>query len=167
MGSRTAPARATGRLVLAYVVLAGLFVMHGVLAGQGCPGGGAAAGSRMAVHGSATGHEAAAMAQMAQMAMYLPATGQALPALPALSAVSAVSQTPAVVRGDGRGHGTLCVSSPPRPGLAWLLALLLGVVAWAWPVRLWNAGADRAGHRCRAPPPAGSCLLVRLCVSRT
>ncbi|WP_322766788.1 hypothetical protein [Frankia sp. Cr1] len=161
MGSRTAPARATGRLVLAYVVLAGLFVMHGVLAGQGCPGGGAAAGSTMAVHGSATGHEAAAMAQMA---MYLPATGQALPAV---SAVSAVSQTPAVVRGDGRGHGTLCVSSPPRPGLAWLLALLLGVVAWAWPVRLWNAGADRAGHGCRAPPLAGSCLLVRLCVSRT
>ncbi|WP_322760443.1 hypothetical protein [Frankia sp. Cr2] len=160
MGSRTAPARATVRLVLASVVLAGLFVMHGVLAGQGCPGGAGAAGPPMAVHGSATGHDAS---PMAQMAMYLPAAGQVV------SPVTAASHVTAMVRGDGGGHGALCVSSPPRPGLAWLLALLLGVgmVAWALPAWPWSAHGDRAGHGCRAPPPAGACLLVRLCVSRT
>ncbi|WP_131746779.1 hypothetical protein [Frankia sp. Cppng1_Ct_nod] len=159
MGSGTASARMTARLVLVYVVLAGLFVMHGVMVGPGCPGGAGAVGSTMAVRGSANGDDISTMPQMAVLA---PATDHA-------AASSAVAQKTAVVRGDVGGHGALCVSSPPRPGLVGLLALLLGVgvVGWAWPAWPWSASAGRAGHGCRAPPPAGSCLLVRLCVSRT
>ncbi|WP_131768765.1 hypothetical protein [Candidatus Protofrankia californiensis] len=160
MASGAVPTRAMVRLVLVYLALAGLFVMHGVVAGLGCPGGTGASGSAMAVHGSAAGH---AVSPALRMPVPVSMSGHEPSALPppAATVTSDVSSV--------GGHGALCVSSPPRQGLAGLLILLLavGAVALVWPARERNAGANRGGRRRRAPPLAGSCLLVRVCVSRT
>lgn len=68
---------------------------------------------------------------------------------------------------DAGRPGGLCVSTPPTS--AGLLALLLaaGSVVLASAVPRANRATPRRNHGRRAPPPAGSALLMNLCVSRT
>ncbi|SBW28936.1 hypothetical protein [Protofrankia symbiont of Coriaria ruscifolia] len=166
MAGGAVPTRAVARLVplyrmmLACTALAGLFIMHGVAVGLGCPGVGRAAESATAVHGSGAGHEVST-------ALHIPAPVSMIDHEASVSPPMASVVTDDA--GNAGGHGALCMSLPPQAGPAGLLALLLGigVVAWTWPAWGQGAGADGDGHRRRAPPPAGSCLLTRLCVSRT
>ncbi len=157
------------RVILVCTALAGLFVMHGVAVGPGCPGGTRAAGPATAVHGPATGHD---VSRALRMPASVSTIGHRASVPPS---TASVSPSPASVviddAGNAGGHGALCVSLPPRTGSAGLLAFLLmlgiGALGWTWPAWGRGAGADDGGHRRRAPPPAGSHLLIRLCVSRT
>jgi hypothetical protein len=144
-------ARATARLVAVCAVLAGLFFMHGLPAQErrrprgvrtvdGAPGNG--------------GHFAGAP-DMAAGAM-------------AASVRHPLPHPAAEVGADAGEPGALCMSTPPPLGWAGLLALLLGVSI----VGLVSVPGppDRATRpsnpRRRAPPRAGSTLLMNLCVSR-
>jgi len=70
---------------------------------------------------------------------------------------------------DAGEPGALCVSTPPPPGWAGLLALLLGVSVAGLASALGSPdGATRPRtQRRRAPPLTGSALLMNLCISRT
>jgi hypothetical protein len=84
------------------------------------------------------------------------------------SRAAAVSPTDSAVTGAGVA-GAVCVSRPPPRDLAALLAFLLMafVVAIGEAVGLGRStGRFPRGRGMRAPP-AGTVLLVRLCISRT
>jgi hypothetical protein len=85
------------------------------------------------------------------------------------SRAAAASQPDMAATGAGTA-GAVCVSRPPPPGLAALLALSLvaAVVAIGAAVGLGGpTGRFPRGRGLRAPPPAGAALLVHLCISRT
>jgi hypothetical protein len=134
-------------------VLAGLFFMHGLPA-QGCPGAG--------------GASAPSMAHPATMATVAGGLDMATGAL-AVSASHPLAYSASKFGTDGGEPGALCVSTPPPPGWAGLLALLLGIsVAGLGSVLgLPDRATHPTGQRRRAPPLAGSILLMNLCVSRT
>ncbi|KLL12229.1 hypothetical protein [Protofrankia coriariae] len=164
------------RLMLACTALAGLFVMHGMAVGLGCPGGTHPAGSTTTPHGLGTGHEAPPVRHPSAATPIIDHEASASSSLPvhALAAGHGTSTSPPpfMITNSAGGHGALCVSLPPRTGpggLLGLLALLLGiaVIAGTWPIGERGVGADSGGRRRRAPPPTGSGLLTRLCISRT
>jgi hypothetical protein len=146
-------ARAMARLVAVFAVLAGLFAMHG-LSAQGCPGGIEASAPSMA---------------MAHPARVVTAVdGFDMAAGMAVSASHPLAYAVAEAGADAGESGVLCVSTPPPPGWAGLLALLLGVgvVGLASILGLADRATRPSGQRRRAPPLAGSALLMNLCVSR-
>lgn len=153
MNGSALSARATARLVTVCAVLAGLFFMHGLPA-QGCSGGVGASAPSMA-H-PATVATAGGEPDMAAAAM-------------AASASHSLAHSVSTVGADAGEPGALCVSTPPPPGWAGLLALLLGVIVVG--LASTPGSPDRAtqsrNQRLRAPPLAGSALLRNLCVSRT
>lgn len=143
-------ARATARLVAVGAVLCGLFFMHG-LAAQGCAGG--------------AGKSASSMAHSVTVATAMSGPDRAV------GAVVATASRPlahSASRGDAGESAELCMSTPPPPGWVGLLALLLGVSV-VGPASVLDS-PDRAtrpsNQRRRAPPLAGSTLLMNLCVSR-
>ncbi|MGH3867990.1 MAG: hypothetical protein ACRDQ4_18070 [Pseudonocardiaceae bacterium] len=144
-------ARATARLIAVCAVLAGLFVMHGLPA-QGCPGGVEASAPLMA-------HSATVVTA---------ADGPDMTAGMAGSASRPLAYAVAEAGADAGESGVLCVSMPPSPGWAGLLALLLviSVVGLASVLGLADRATRPSGQRRRAPPLAGSALLMSLCVSR-
>ncbi|MGH3684251.1 MAG: hypothetical protein ACRDRU_12155 [Pseudonocardiaceae bacterium] len=139
--------RATARLVAVCAVLAGLFLMHG-LPMQGCHGG----------------------AGMLALPMVHPAAAPAELDMAAGAMAASVSHSPAYdvseVGSDAGESGALCVSTPPPPGWAGLLALLLGVSVVGL-LRPPGRVTSPSNQRLRAPPIAGSALLRTLCLSRT
>lgn len=144
MSGRALSARATARLVAVCAVLAGLFFMHGLPA-QHCSGG---------VEGSAP-----MMTYPATVAAAVVDPGKAASDM-APSANRSLTQS---------ASGAVCVSTPPPPGWAGLLALLLGIGALGLAIVLRSLETvTRPGNqRLRAPPLAGPALLMNLCVSRT
>lgn len=172
MGAHAPLPRAVARVLVAFVVLAGLFLMHGLPAGD-CGGHGAASASSMT---------SAVMADPAIEMMPIPVEkgmpaeaamavrGPLVPSPPiAGSRAAAVSPPDAAAPGAGTA-GAVCVSRPPPPGLATLLALSLvaAVVAIGEAVGLGGlTGRFPRGRDLRAPPPAGAALSVCLCISRT
>lgn len=141
--------RATARLVAVCAVLAGLFFMHGLPA-PGCHGGAGVPAPSMA-------HSATVPAAAGE-----PDTAAGVMATPA-------SRSPVAEVGSAGGLGALCVSTPPPPGWAGLLALLLGVsvVGLARAMNSPGRATSPRNQRLRAPPMAGSALLMSLCLSRT
>jgi hypothetical protein len=144
-------ARVTARLVAVGAVLSGLFFMHG-LATQGC----------------ADGAEASASSMAHPVTMATAMTGPDT----ATGVVVATASHPlahSASRTDADESAALCMSTPPPPGWAGLLALLLGVSAVG--LASVPGSPDRATRpstqRRRAPPRAGSTLLRNLCVSRS
>lgn len=137
-------ARVIARLLTACTVLVGLLLMHGVgvAAGAGCPGGSPAVTTSMTAPAIAGAHDAA---------MTEPATSTPGSALLATSP-------------HAGGHGTLCVSTPPRGELAGPLALPAAGLAIPAVFRRLTPGEVRASG---ALPRAGPALLVSLGVSRT
>ena len=150
MSGSALSARATARLVAVGAVLSGLFFMHG-LATQGCAGGAEASASSMT-------HPATA------------ATATSGPDTAAGAMVATASRPLAhsASGGDAGESAALCMSTPPPPGWAGLLALLLGVsvVGLASVVGSPNRATCPSNRRRRAPPVAGSTLLINLCVFR-
>jgi hypothetical protein len=146
------------------VVLAGLFLMHGLPAAS-C---GTAAGA------SPPSMTAAAMAghPLSLASGSVGAPVDVLPATPIAGAAVSAAASPSGPGGALSGMaGGVCVSTPPPSSdLAGLLALVLlavGVVVCGDRVGpLAAAGRFRRGGG-RAPPLAGSGLLVSLCISRT
>jgi len=141
------PGRVGNRLTLAGALVAALFFMHGGSA-TGCPGGDAMATvsstTTTGVHPPASG--SVGSDPMAHDAGSLTVAGLGL----------------------GRGHDQLCVSTPPRPGVAVLLALSLLLLGGADATRPRFGFPGPAGRRRgRAPPLHGAALLLRHCVSRT
>jgi hypothetical protein len=172
VGTHAPLARAGARVLVAVVVLAGLFLMHGLPAGN-CLGHGAAAASSMT---------SAVMADPAiEMMPILVEKGMAADAamavrppvapLPSMAGFRPAAVSPADAQAPGAGMaGAVCVSRPPPPGLASLLALSLLVGAVAVGEALGLGGLTSRflrGRGLRAPPQAGAALLVRLCISRT
>ncbi|MCA1695727.1 MAG: hypothetical protein LC749_13930 [Actinobacteria bacterium] len=143
-------ARATARLVAVGAVLSGLFFMHGLVT-QGCAGGAQASASSMA-------HPATVATAMSRPDT---ATGVVVASASRPLAHSASG-------GDAGESAALCMSTPPPPGWTGLLALLLGVILIGLASVLGSS--DRvtcpSNRRRRAPPLAGSTLLMNLCVSR-
>jgi hypothetical protein len=151
-------ARATARLVAVGAVLSGLFFMHG-LAAQGCAGGAQASAS--------------SMTHPATSSMTHPATVATTMSRPdtAFGAMVASASRPLAHSASGADAGesaALCMSTPPPPGWAGLLALLLGVsvVGLASVLGSPDRATRPSNQRRRAPPLAGSTLLMNLCVSR-
>jgi hypothetical protein len=146
-------ARATARLVAVCAVLSGLFFMHGLPA-QGCAGG--------------VGMATPSMAHPATVATAAGGPGMAASAR-AASVRHPLAPSAVAVGADAGEPGALCVSTPPPPGWAGLLALLLAVSVVGLESVLDSAdGATRPSNlRLRAPPLAGFALLMTLCVSRT
>ncbi len=144
-------ARATARLIAMCAVLAGLFAMHGLPA-QGCPG----------------GVEASAPSMAHPVTVVTAADGLEMAAGMAVSASRPLAYAVAEAGADAGEAGVLCVSTPPSPGWAGLLALLLGVgvLGLASVLGLADRATRPRGQRRRAPPLAGSALLMNLCVSR-
>jgi hypothetical protein len=135
------------RLALAAAVMGAVFLMHGISAQTGCAGGAATT-------------DASTITSPAHAEMPVGSSPMAPgPQQPLTAVMNSTS-----------GHGQLCVSTPPRPTLAALfalLALLLPMVS-----RLDASGRSLAplGHACerrRAPPWSGRSLLTRVGVSRT
>lgn len=154
--ARRSARAAAARAVAVCGLLAGVFLMHG-LAAPACPGSGS------------TDTPASAMA-------HPPGDGAAAPthATPATAAegmvVAPLDGSPGHrVPDTGPAPGTpaVCESTSPPSAGAWLLALLLaaGMVAVAASAVTPQDLASR--QRLRAPPRAGSALLLALCVSRT
>jgi len=142
---RVLPAvRVIARLLTACTVLVGLLLMHGVgvATGAGCPGGTPAMTTSSTAPTVASAHDTA----MAEAVTSTPD-----------SALLAASP-------HAGGHGTLCVSTPPRSDLAGPLALPAAGLATPATLGHPTPGELRAG--C-AMPRAGPALLVSLCVSRT
>jgi hypothetical protein len=137
-------ARVIARLLTACTVLAGLLLMHGagVAAGAGCSGGAPAMTTSMTAQAVAGAHDTA-----------MPGPATSMPG----SALLATSP-------DAGGHGTLCVSTPPRGELAGPLALPVAGLAIPAVLRHLTPGEVRASG---AMPRAGPALLVSLCGSRT
>jgi hypothetical protein len=148
-------ARATARAVAVCAVLTGLFFMHG-LATQKCHGGAGTSASSM-THPMAT--------------MPAAASGIVKPvkAMAHASLNSSSAHVTSTNGADASRSGGLCVSTPPTLDLARLLALLLaiGVLVPASDVARLNLVTHSRKHRPRAPPLAGSALLINLCVCRT
>lgn len=146
MSNNALSARAAARLLAVGGVLAGLFFMHGLPA-HGCAGGGMSAPSMATAAGGP---------DMAAGDMAVSVRGPL-----ALSATK--------VGADAGGSGAVCVSTPPPPGWGALLALLLAVsVVGLASVSGSPEGATRPSNlRRRAPPRAGSALLMTLCISRS
>jgi hypothetical protein len=143
-------ARATARLVAVGAVLSGLFLMHG-LAAQGCTGGAEASAS--------------SMAHSATMATAMTRPDRATGAVVARARRPLAHSASAPDAGE---PGALCMSTPPPSGWAGLLALLLGisVVGLASVPGAPDRATRPSNPRRRAPPLAGSTLLMNLCVSR-
>ncbi len=146
-------ARATARLIAVCAVLAGLFAMHGLPA-QGCSGGVEASAPSMAMARPAT--------------VVTAVTGPDMAAGMAVSASSPLAYAVVEAGANAGEAGVLCVSTPPPPAWAGLLALLLGIsgIGLASILGLADRAARPSGQRRRAPPLAGSALLMNLCVSR-
>lgn len=150
MSGNALSARVTARLVAVGAVLCGLFFMHG-LAAQGCAGGAQASASSMAhpvtVATAMSGPDTAAGAMVATASRPLAHSASG---------------------GDTGESRALCMSTPPPPGWAELLALLLGVslIGLASVLGSPDRATRPSNQRRRAPPLAGSTLLVNLCVSR-
>jgi hypothetical protein len=143
-------ARATARLVAVGAVLCGLFFMHG-LAAQGCAG--------------RTEASASSMAHSVTMATAMTRPDTATGAMIATASRPLAHSAPAPDAGE---PGALCMSTPPPPGWAGMLALLLGisVVGLASTPGAPDRATRPSNPRRRAPPLAGSTLLMNLCVSR-
>jgi len=136
----TPSVRVAARVLTAGALLAGLFLMHGLVSGEvtGCSGG-----------------------------IRAMATSVMAPASAMTDAVAHADGTPVASVPRTGGHGEVCVSTPARLGLVGLLALasigLAVLISAAWP-RVGEVRRECAG---RGPPRAGPALLVKLCVSRT
>ncbi|MGH3511862.1 MAG: hypothetical protein ACRDQH_04420 [Pseudonocardiaceae bacterium] len=151
MSGSALSARATARLVAVGAVLSGLFFMHG-LATQGCAGDAQASASSMT-------HPATVAT-----AMIRPDT--------TAGAMVATASRPLAQSASGTDAGesaALCMSTPPPPGWVGLLALLLGasVLGLASIPDSPDRATRPSNQRRRAPPLAGSTLLMNLCVSRS
>jgi hypothetical protein len=140
----TLSARATARLIAVCAVLVGLFFMHGLPA-QHCSGG--------------VGGSAPMMTHSPTVAIAADDPGKAAGGMTA-SASRSLAESAA---------GAVCVSTPPPPGWAGLLALLLaiGAVGLAGVLRSAQPATQPRNLRLRAPPLAGAALLMNLCVFRT
>jgi hypothetical protein len=148
-------ARAAARVVAVCAVLAGLFLMHGLVTQQ-CHGGAGTSASSMT-------HPAAAMPAA------VGGTVNPVETMAPASLNSSSVHSPSTDGADADTPSGLCVSTPPTSGLIGLLALLLaiGVLVLASVVARPNLATCPRNHRRRAPPLAGSALLMNLCVSRT
>ncbi|MGB6162328.1 MAG: hypothetical protein WCF33_24670 [Pseudonocardiaceae bacterium] len=156
MGGGTLSARATARLLAVCAVLAGLFAMHGLPA-QGCSGG---------VEASAPSMAHPSMAH--PVTVVTAADGLDMAAGMAVSVSRPLAYAVVEAGADVGEAGVLCVSTPPPPGWAGLLTLLLGTsgIGLASVLGLADRATRPRGQRRRAPPLAGSALLMNLCVSR-
>ena len=139
--------RAVTRLAFTVALVVAVFVMHGASAEAGCPGGATMAAASTTMPGARAGMGARAGSD--------PVTGEG-PARPVVALSNPLS-----------GHGQVCVSTPPRPASAALLAPLPiagspGIIG-----QRVACPEPAVGQRLRAPPPYGAALLVELCVSRT
>ncbi len=174
MGTHAPLPRALARAVVACVVLTGIFLMHG-LPGSNCAGqpDGGASSMTSASMMPAPASIAPAGLKPSALAQGVEAAEHGVDASAALSATMSGSAPVSVL---GLGHtaagmaGGLCVSRPPQSGLPGGLALLLAVAALAFGEMTGLAGSTGRfprGRGLRAPPLAGSALLVSLCISRT
>lgn len=142
-------ARAMARLVAVCAVLAGLFFMHG-LAAQGCAGG--------------VGASAPSMPHPVMMATAADGPDMAAAAM-AASMSRPLAHSASKVGADAGEPGAVCVSTPPSPGWAGLLGI--SVVGLASVPGSPDGATRPSNQRLRAPPLAGSTLLMNLCISRT
>ena len=98
----------------------------------------------------------------------MPATGSSGMVMDAAAGTAAVGVPGAFA--PRPGHGQSCLSTPPRPTMGALLAVLLAVVLVALallsPLTVPAVLPGVYGRR-RAPPLTGTALLRHLCVSRT
>lgn len=138
-------ARVMARVLTACAVLVGLAFMHslGAAIGTGCAGGTSSMATSVALP-AATGGHAAVTAEGATTAMSDPVL-LAAPPHPA-------------------GHGTVCVSTPPRGDAAGSAALAATGLTEPAALEQPSLGILREGG---AVPRAGPVLLISLCVSRT
>lgn len=137
-------ARVMARLLTACAVLVGLMFMHslGAAIGTVCPGGTSSMTTSVALPAAAGGHDA----PMAEAITTMPGT-----------ALLATAPHPA-------GHGTVCVSTPPRGELTGPVTLAATGLAQPAALGQPSPGIARVGG---AVPRAGPALLISLCVSRT
>ncbi|SEP53325.1 DUF6153 family protein [Amycolatopsis saalfeldensis] len=137
-------ARVTARSLAACAVLLGLLFMHGIgtAAETGCAGGTPATTTSMAPPTVTAGHDTA----------------------PAEATSSMPDPRSQATSPHAGGHGTVCVSTPPRGEVTGPLTLpVAGLAVPATPADP-RPGAVWASS---AMPRAGPALLVSLCVSRT
>jgi len=181
-------ARSVGRFVAVCCLLAGLAVMHILPGMRACPLTMPAAAAMGGGTDSLMMQPALARTSMKPAATHpAPTVPLAVPpaatrpkrpgewAEPPVAEGGRLAKPAARGGGVGQGwsgamtmSGSLCLATPPSPGLSGLLALLAGgslaLLASAMPA----AGIQRVrGPRRRGPPRSGALLLCDLCVSRT
>ncbi|WP_055588149.1 hypothetical protein [Peterkaempfera griseoplana] len=140
------PGRADARLGFVWLLLLGLFLMHGspAAAATGC-------------HGSAPAAVSAAMAD----------DGAADAAAEHAHAADRPGAVVADASGGRHASGVLCVSTPARDHLALPLGLVAITVAVGIVAVLVGAVPRVGGATRRGPPRAGRRLLAQVCIART
>ncbi len=141
----------------ALLVLVGVLAMHGapVVAG-GC-------------HREATaGHTSTSAGTPVTAAMPGPMTASLMTGAGPHGARPKAAPAPDRARTQtATGHGSVCVSAPPRKAAAGLLLMLLLTVALGFAADAITGTWRGRRLRSRSPPVRGQTLLLRLCVSRT
>ena len=180
MGTDTRLPQALAPALVACVVLAGLFLMHGLPGGDCAGHAGGGASSMMSASRMPASRTPVAIAHPLRALTSNPVgptieADQAATGVDDWAARYAVSRSVSMSAIDSSNTGAgmaaaLCVSRPPQSDPAGVLTLLLvvGVLAsglMTGPIGLF--GRFPRGGGLRAPPPAGSVLLVSLCISRT
>jgi len=135
------------RLALPVAIVGAVFLMHGISAQTGCAG-------------STATTDVSTITSRAHAEMPVGSSPMARGPRQPLAAVTSSTS----------GHGQVCLSTPPRPTLAALfalLALLLPVVSRLDASERSLAPLGHACERRRAPPWSGRSLLTRVGVSRT